>query len=213
MRDCIFLTADKHIEAMVTGFLGRQGAFRSLGCRAFLFDRGRDVLLAAGGISDPGVYTKGHELLRRAQRTHMHAVAILDAEWQGAPPPRQIMCDIEQNLVQTGWRPENVCAIAIDPEVEAWVWSDSPHVAKALGWDDMTELKEFLRTKGLWAPDEAKPVHPKEAAQSALATAGKTISSARYGRIAGQVGIAACQDPALLRLASILRKWFPSETA
>ena len=34
---------------------------------------------------DPGTYTTGEELLKPFQKTHRHAVLMLDAEWDGLP--------------------------------------------------------------------------------------------------------------------------------
>jgi hypothetical protein len=41
--------------------------------------------------------------------------------------------DLEARLSQSGW-PSGCCAaIVIDPELELWVWSRSPHVPAVLG--------------------------------------------------------------------------------
>lgn len=73
MRDCIFLLADKNMEATFIGFLTRDGFHLSLGIRQFEFDPAEDLIVDESG-SDPGVYTRAHEFLRPYQRTHRYAV-------------------------------------------------------------------------------------------------------------------------------------------
>lgn len=66
-RDCVFLVADKNMEAMVQGFLLREAFHLSLGCGAFNFDPREDLFVAAGH-TDPGLYKKASELTRGFNR-------------------------------------------------------------------------------------------------------------------------------------------------
>jgi hypothetical protein len=63
MRDCIFLLADKNMEAACIGFFTREQFHKSLGIRQFVFDPQQDIIVESG--NDPGVY--------RAKSLYPHA--------------------------------------------------------------------------------------------------------------------------------------------
>ncbi len=48
MRDCIFLLADKNMEAAFIGFFTREQFHRSLGIRQFEFDPQQDIIVETG---------------------------------------------------------------------------------------------------------------------------------------------------------------------
>jgi hypothetical protein len=106
MRDCVFLVADKNMEAAFRGFLGRSQFHQSLGCGVFDFDKNQDLLVS--GEHDPGVYTRAHEFLRSYQKTHRHAVVALDEAWDGSPKALRIEQKIRQDLELSGWEAERV---------------------------------------------------------------------------------------------------------
>lgn len=207
MRDCIFLVADSTIKAMLTGFLAREGFHQSLGCRRFGFDPSKDVVVEPG--RDPGVYTRGHELLSGFAATHARAVVILDAEWDGSPGAEQIQKKIGADLAPT-W-PDHL-VVVLDPEIEAWIWQDNPHVAGALGASDYGELRAMIEKQGFWEADELKPRRPKEAVEFALKQARIPRSASLYGQLAGKVSTKACEDPAFDLLRAGLRGWFAVPT-
>ena len=64
-RPCVILAADSNMAATFRGYFKRERWHLSLGCAPFEIntDVGADLLVDEGG-NDPGVYTKGHELLR-----------------------------------------------------------------------------------------------------------------------------------------------------
>jgi hypothetical protein len=149
MRDCVFLVADKNMEAAFMGFLGRSQFHQSLGCGVFEFDENQDLLVS--GEHDPGVYTRAHELLRSYQKTHHHAVVALDEAWDGAPKAQRIEQKIRQDLELSGWEAEQVEVIVICPELEAWVCHDSPMVEEVLGCKKLNiGLKSYLVAEKLW---------------------------------------------------------------
>jgi hypothetical protein len=45
-RDIMFLVADKGMEQVVSGFLGREQCHRSLGCAQFAFDPREDMIVS-----------------------------------------------------------------------------------------------------------------------------------------------------------------------
>jgi len=117
----------------------------------------------------------------------------------------------EERLGQVGWQGRSA-AIVIDPELEAWVWSDSPHVESALGWGGRRpDLKTWLREEGHLLEGESKPGRPKEVVEKALWTARKPRSSSIYQRLAERVSFQRCEDAAFRKLLRLLREWFPAD--
>ena len=96
---------------------------------------------------DAGVYRTAHEFLRPFQRQASNALVVFDRDGCGSPQSRdQLEADVEGSLSQNGW-PGRSAAIAIDPELENWIWSESPHIATAFGWEH-TELRIWLAESG-----------------------------------------------------------------
>jgi hypothetical protein len=126
-RPCVILVADSNMAAAFRGYLTRDQWHRSLGCAPFDFnpDLGGDLLVDEGG-NDPGVYQRAHELLRPYLRTHERVLVALDCEWDGSPGKRAIVDDVSGRLVNSGWQASAVKVIAIDPELENWLWQDNP---------------------------------------------------------------------------------------
>jgi hypothetical protein len=210
MRDCVFLVADKNMEAAFMGFLGRSQFHQSLGCGVFEFDENQDLLVS--GEHDPGVYTRAHELLRSYQKTHHHAVVALDEAWDGAPKAQRIEQKIRQDLELSGWEAEQVEVIVICPELEAWVCHDSPMVEEVLGCKKLNiGLKSYLVAEKLWEAAEAKPSDPKTGIEKILKLARMPRSSALYRRITAQISVKRCIDPAFVQLQAALQRWFPMQ--
>ena len=100
--------------------------------------------------------------------------------------------------------------MAIDPEVEVWVWTDSPHVASVLGWQDQPlPLREWLNREGWLLSGAHKPENPKKAMIEALRRTQRPRSSALFLELAARVNTNRCIDPAFLKLKEVLRAWFP----
>ncbi len=99
--------------------------------------------------------------------------------------------------------------MVIDPELEAWVWSQDPAVDSVLGWSgrDPT-LRHWLQEQGFLAAGLVKPGRPKEAVQEALRLVRKARSSALYQDLAGVVSLEGCVDPAFVKLRLVLERWF-----
>jgi hypothetical protein len=209
MRDCFFLLADKNMEAAFAGFLTRDGFHLSLGIRRFAFDRMQDIIVESG--SDPGVFCRAHDLLRLYRHTHRFAVVVLDNAWDGSPGVEAIQSTVKANIVNSGWHADRVEVIVIDPELEAWIWQDSPHLATALRFTQHVSLRQWLETQGLWDAGAAKPSEPKTAVEIALRASRLPRSSAIYRQIISRISVQACTDPAFLRLRDALRRWFPGE--
>ena len=108
-----------------------------------------------------------------------------------------------------GWE-ERAAVIVIDPELENWVWSDSPKLAAELGWTDQPMvLRAWLRQNNfLDHEDSIKPKRPKEAMDAVLKEMKKPRSSAIYFAIANAVNFRHCQDASFLKLKETLQSWF-----
>lgn len=201
IADLAILAADKTIETGVTKLLARPQA---LGCRAFTV---RSFVHVA---RDPGCYRRAPEFLSGLSTQYDRAFVIFDREGSGATKRRdEIEAEIEERLSASGWNDRAAC-IVVDPEIENWVWTDSPHVASCLSWNKPIGLRDWLCQQGLWPDGVPKPPRPKEAVQAVLRLVGVPRSSAIYGELAERASVARCSDPAFLKFRDKLRLWFPS---
>lgn len=209
MRDCVFLLADGTMEAMFQGFFGRDGCHHSLETRPFSFDSQEDIV---SGTNDPRTYTQAHELLSY-QRTHLHAVIVLDKEWSGSPGVDQIRLDIRRNMMASGWDEDAFEVIVIDPELENWLWQESPHLVDAFQYDGLQPLRHWLRDQDppMWLDGETKPVRPKEAVEAVLRMTKVPRSAAIYRQITERVSIRRCTDPSFALFCECMRRWFPRQ--
>jgi hypothetical protein len=199
-KDCVILVADLDTENAIEGLLGRPEA---IGCRRFSFDLFRHPQ------RDPGVRLESGALLPSAL-SYEHALLILDRHGSGADlkPPDEIERDILSTL-SVGWR-ERAVAIVIDPELEAWVRSDSPEVDNALGWKGRSpSLREWVVNSGFSRSATAKPADPKSAFEQALRQVGKARSASIFQRLGQTVSTRRCTDRAFAKLTETLRQWFP----
>jgi hypothetical protein len=210
MRDCVFLLADKNMEAAFIGFLTRDGFHFSLEIQQFNFDPLLDIIVDEMG-NDPGVYTRAHEFLRSYQRTHRHAVIVLDNAWEGSPGITAIEDNISQNMRATGWDENDFTVIAINPELEVWILQDSPVVEKAFRFQQNISLRKWLEQKRLWDASELKPADPKKAVEDTLRISRTPRSSAIYRQITSRISVKGCLDPAFQKLCTKMRQWFAIE--
>lgn len=211
-RPCAILVADSNMAAAFRGFFNRDGWHLSLGCAPFEIDTaiGADLIVDEGG-NDPGVYTKGHELLQLYQRTHQRALVVLDCEWDGSPGKTNIVKVITANLLANGWHEDAVKVIAISPELENWLWQDNPRVAEVLRYKGDISLRQYLSDHDWWPKEAAKPPRPKEAAEWVLRQTQQPRSSAIYQKLAERISIRGCTDDAFVEMHAALRAWFPLE--
>lgn len=202
-RDVVFLVADAAMEQMLRGFLGRQQAHRSLGCGPFEFSPARNVDLLVAPTKDPGVYSTARELLRPYERSHQRAVAMLDVAWEGSPGADAIRRHVGDEL-SDAW--DQFAVIAIEPELEAWVWQDNPHVARALKC--CPDFRTVLQRADLWPDGSPKPPDPKAALEFLRRRHRADPSNAAFCRLAEQISVKGCVDPAFVQLRDTLRAWF-----
>lgn len=200
MIDLVCLLADKCIEAAIVEVLRRPEA---LGIRAIQFEA------IVHPRRDPGCFLEAGDLLAGYTARAEHALVVLDLDWTA---PTKIGADLERQLEESlqkvgsaGW----ARAVVIDPELEAWVFSDSPHVATALGWpESVGTLRAALEAQGLWKGGQSKPHDPKAAVDWALRRARVPRSSSMYRELAKRVSLRNCEDRSFKRLTDLLRGWF-----
>jgi hypothetical protein len=202
-KDLVVLTTDKNAQFAVRGILSR---FQSLGIRQLT----PDYYLHPG--KDSGVLHTAHDFLRSFSKIYMHALVIMDREGSGQDEIGRVDMEatIETALGKSGWD-DRAAVVVIDPELDIWVWSDSPHLDHELGWSGCRpDLRSWLRSRNHLAIDARKPHRPKEALEAALKHVRKPRSSALYQAIAERVSLVKCTDLAFVKLKTVLQKWFSS---
>ncbi len=201
MNDLVVVLPDKNLEAAVKGILTRTD---SLAIKKI------DTKILVHPTRDSGCLLSGHELVRPFTKQYAHALVILDREGCGreARTREELEIQIEDQLERSGWD-DRAAAIVIDPELENWIWTDSPHVPKALGWEtDLPSLRQWLIKDQFWKHDRSKPDRPKEAMEKILRKTRKPRSSSIYLELAKKVGLKSCKDPAFLKFRATLSGWF-----
>jgi len=202
-RDVIFLVADNGMKHVLKGFLGREPR-RRLGCGEFGIDPEAEIRVEP--TRDSGVYGKAHELLRPYLRTHRRAVVILDADWNGSPGATAIREHVGQRL-KDDW--EEFTVIVIEPELEAWLMNEGPHLPKIFRCPE--NYRQLLAGAGFWPDGTAKPPRPKEALEHLRQRHRARATNAEFGKLAAAMSVRHCQDPAFIQLRDQLRTWFPEQ--
>lgn len=200
--DLLVLVADANIEFTIKGLLTRPQA---LGIRPIT------ARVLPHPERDPGCLLRAPEFLRAFRNQYQHALVIFDREGCGRDTHsrEELEAELERRLAPH-WG-KLAAAVVLDPELEVWLWSDSPHVDRILGWEGREpDLRSWLVQEDYAEQREAKPGRPKEAVEHALRLARKPRSSALYRKLAGTVSFQRCTDPAFARLLDVLRIWFPA---
>jgi len=201
MKDLVVLVADKNMEHTIKGLLGRP---KSLGIRSIMYD------LFIHPRRDPGCLNEAHEFLRPLAGGYEHALVLFDREGCGREKegPDILANRVQEHLARNGRR-ARAEAVVLDPELEAWVWSSSPHVDVCLGWAEHDPpLRDWLIAIGHWPPERPKPPRPKETMEAALRQVRKPRSSAIYLELAQTVSLQGHSEPAFRRFTDALQGWF-----
>ena len=202
-KDLVVLVADGHQEQTVATLLIDR--HHSLGIRRVTIDIDSDIF--PHPEHDPGVFHEAGDFLSAFAQQYQHALVLIDAEWGGLSV-EQIEEKIQGDLNKKDWEGRSA-VIVINPELEIWVWAQSPHVPRLLGMD-WEGIKNLGHQMGYWQKDETKPSRPKELLEVVLHRTRKPRSSALYRQLAGTVGLSRCQDSSFLRFREILQEWFPA---
>ena len=208
LQDLIVLVADKDIKETIEGLLTKRT--RSLGIRPVQYK------VLPNNEHDPGCLDRSAELLASFCTTHAHAMVIFDREGcgQDTESRSELEATVETALRKAGWG-DRTAAIVIDPELENWVWSPSPHVADCLGWRDPKQsLRDWLlENEFLATPEQIKPTEPKRAMHDVLRLGKVARSSSIYRAIAEKVSMTRCTDPAFIKFRETLQTWFPIQNS
>jgi len=206
MTQLVCVAADKNIEAALSALLEHRRPALELSSFSFK--------IVVHPRRDPGCYHEGPDFLSGLLGTGgMLGLLVFDQAWSGNPHATAVETE---TAVRGRFGPLGIAqraeVVVIDPEIEAWVWSASPHVDRVLGWDGVQPtLRQWLAEQGLWPDNAPKPPDPKAAMESVLSRQRVPRSSALYRQLARQVSLNGCQDPAFQRFRDLLRLWFPSD--
>lgn len=199
-KDLVALVADVQQEKTLETLLSkRQGA---LGIPSLAFDIYRHPR------KDPGVFHEAPDFLWSYQSSHVRALALLDAAWAGAPGSADFLrATLLQRLQDSGWPPDRCQVVVIEPELEMWVWVESPAVPEVLrtSWPDIHQLG---RRRDFWREGEVKPHEPKALLEAVLRQQRRPRSAAIFQELAQRLGLASCTDPAFVLLRETLARWF-----
>ena len=201
MKDLVILAADKDMEYALAGLLRRPLA---LGIRPISHD------VFVHPEHDPGCALRGVTFLSNFARQYRHGLLLFDHEGSGreSGSARHLQESLNADLSGSPWG-DRARAIVLDPELEAWVWSDSPHVDRIAGWEQRQPgLRRWLVEQDWIQEPETKPARPKEAFQAALRAARTARSSSLYRKIAESVSLERCTDSSFRELRKTLRVWF-----
>lgn len=206
MKDLVILAADKDMKVALSALLKRT---RALGICPISPDvwnyPNHDSACASEGVA----YLNGFH------GKYAHALLIFDYEGCGKESsytPEELEKALTTQFQNGPWK-EDARVIVISPELENWIWSDSPHVSGIIGWKGgMPALQQWLRSQG-WLPEGrgAKPQRPKEAFRAALQAARKSPGSHLFQQLAEKVSFQRCTDRSFSRFCQTLREWFPIE--
>ena len=201
-KDLVVLVADKDMDYAVRGLLDRY--------RAFNLSQPITSDIFVHPQRDPGCLLRGHDFLRPFINNYLFGLILLDKDGCGQEHKtrQELEVQIEQYLSNSGWG-DRAAAIVIDPELEIWVWSDSPHVETILEWHGRDpNLRTWLKEREFLIGNQPKPNKPKEAMEEALRVVRKPRSSSIYLELAKKVSFSNCSDEAFLKFKQLLTTWF-----
>lgn len=203
MNDLYLLVADRKIHVTVESLLCR--------CESMLI-RSITFNIVTHPKNDPGCRTDWEPYIRGGLTDHEKALVIFDnAASHGNRSSKQIQDELEELMGLNTWQ-DRCKAIVIDPELEAWVWTNSNTGAQILHWPSFNALRIWLRNSGLWPAGESKPLDPKEALDRALREKQLPSSATIYRSLAQKVSVTNCQDSSFEKFRSTLQEWFPAES-
>lgn len=204
-KDLVILVADTNMQFTVQGLLQQH---KKLGTRRINFSI-HDIFVHPS--KDSGCLRRCDDFLRSFTNEYHYSLVLLDLEGCGKEhlSREELEIDIEGRLSRSGWD-ERAAAIVFNPELEIWVWSDSPQVDETLAWKNPEQsLRQWLKVKNYIQDNEVKPKRPKEALEAVLREISTPRSSSIYHKLATAVSFSRCQDPAFLKFKTTLKDWFP----
>jgi hypothetical protein len=161
---------------------------------------------------DPGCFHEAPDILQPYQSLARYSMVVFDHEGSGQEgrSPEDVGSDLKRRLEVSGWAGRTE-VLVLWPELENWVWSDSPEVDQAVGWGGRhPPLRDWLKEQEWWPSGSAKPNRPKECLEAALREARMRRSSAIYRQLAERVLLTRCQDEGFKAFRKTMKVWFPA---
>lgn len=203
-RDLVVLVADKDMEQAMRQLLVRSASL-GISSSPLVYD------IFTHPTHDNGCRTASHDLLRPLASQYRFALVMFDREGSGGESMvrARLEVQVEERLAANGW--SGRCAVlALDPELEIWVWTDSPELDHVIGWAGrQPSVRAWLRDQGFAMNTAGKPDRPKEALRAALRHVRKQPSASVFAALASKAGFSRCTDPAFVKLRTTLQTWFP----
>jgi hypothetical protein len=192
------------MEMAIKGILERT---ESLGIRKITYD------IFSHPRHDPGCYLNSYTFLRPFSSSYSYSIVIFDRDGSGKESKLrdELEKEVEDLLAINGWSDERAKVLVLDPELETWVWSGSPHVRDIIGWKNepnRPKLREWLNNQGFLEGDSLRIPRPKEALEAVRRYTKKPKSPALFYQLAQKVSLKNCGDPSFIKLKSILQIWF-----
>jgi len=199
MKDLCLLVADLDIAQAMEAALKRP---KSLDIRNITFE------IKTHPNRDSGMRTTRPQMLSLLNRQYSHGLLILDYEGSGTQKENSIALEKELDArLRTCWG-RHAKAIAIEPELEAWMWGNDNTLREILEWRDDRNLHDWLTEQGFQFLPNNKPVRPKESFEKILSEMKCRRSSTIYADIASRISLQKCSDASFLRLRNTLIDWF-----
>jgi hypothetical protein len=194
MRDLVILVADKDMEQAVERLIRRTEslAIRPISYAIYMHPR-----------RDSGCRTASLEVLRPLTNQFRYALVLFDHEGSGAEElgAEAVEERVQTELARNGWD-ARARVIAIDPELVIWMWSDSPELDRAIGWDGrQPPLRAWLQSQGF-------EFQEKRQAEAAQGSAGPRAARGAEATVTGAV----CQGRQQCRRESLHRSRVPALT-
>ena len=201
-KDLIVLAADKDMKYALEGVFSRPEA---LGIRSIK----QDIMVHPE--HDPGCALRGVQFLSEFAHQYKYGLLMFDFKGSGkeASSVEKIQDDLNRQLARPPWSCR-ARAVVLSPELEVWMWSDSPELDEAIGCRGrQPSLRIWLKEQGWLEEGEFKPDRPKEAFEAALRKVRRPRSASIYRQVADKVSLRGCRDESFLKFKMLLQEWFP----
>lgn len=201
MSDLIILVADNDMEQTLRGLLDER--------RETLQINDIDFEINRHPYRDSGCFNSADEFLRPFINQFDYSMVIFDHHGSGQEDRarNEVEEEVENILSRNGWADRN-CVVAIEPELENWIWVQSPELEPIIGWRNQNiSLNNWLQQNVAFT-DINKPVDPKETLEGVLKIVRKPRSARIYRDIAERVTLQNCRDESFLKFRTTLQEWF-----
>ena len=205
LKDLIVLTADSQAQRTIETLLQFRRPSLEIGDISFEVHRHPH--------QDSGCRTTPGQVLNPLRSGFNKTMVVFDLEGSGAGnvSAEELESQIERQLEASGWVPDNVALVVIEPELEAWVFGASwRHLRDAVRWSQPEPVRAWLESQEFLQPGVLKPSDPKAAFEALLSLQRIRRSGDLFVQLAKRVSLARCQDRAFQKFRATLQRWFPA---